>query len=83
MADLNFDPLFDSSMPENERAGRKVERMPSSHKHDRFSENTHKARQIRDAGFSFVSKLINIIGIIVCVIVICAVAYFGWKAAGF
>lgn len=83
MADLDFDPLFDPSMPENERVSRKVEQMPSSHKNSRLEQNRHHARKIRDAGFNAISKFIGFIGVIVCLAVVLAVAYFGWKAAGF
>lgn len=83
MADLDFDPLFDPSMPENERVSRKVEQMPSSHKNSRLEQNRHHTRKVRDAGFNMVSKIIGFIGAIVCIAVVIAVAYFGWKAAGF
>lgn len=83
MADLDFDPLFDASMPDDQRAARPVEKMPSAHKKSRLEEKRHAARQVRDSSFGFLSKLIGIIGVIACIAVMIAVAYFGWKAAGF
>lgn len=83
MADLDFDPLFDASMPDNQRAARPVEKMPSAHKKSRLEEKRHAARQVRDSSFGFLNKLIGIIGVIACIAVMIAVAYFGWKAAGF
>lgn len=83
MADLNFDPLFDASMPDDQRAARPVEKMPSAHKKSRLEEQRHAARQVRDVSFGFLNKLIGIIGVIACIAVMIAVAYFGWKAAGF
>lgn len=83
MADLNFDPLFDASMPDDQRAARPVEKMPSAHKKSRLEEKRHAARQVRDSSFGFLSKLIGVIGVIACIAVMIAVAYFGWKAAGF
>lgn len=83
MADLDFDPLFDASMPDDQRAARPVEKMPSAHKKSRLEEKRHAARQVRDSSFGFLNKLIGIIGVIACIAVMIAVAYFGWKAAGF
>lgn len=83
MADLDFDPLFDASMPDDQRAARPVEKMPSAHKKSRLEEKRHAARQVRDSSFGFLSKLIGVIGVIACIAVMIAVAYFGWKAAGF
>lgn len=83
MADLDFDPLFDASMPDDQRAARPVEKMPSAHKKSRLEEKRHAARQVRDASFGFLNKLIGIIGFIACIAAMIAVAYFGWKAAGF
>lgn len=83
MADLDFDPLFDASMPDDQRAARPVEKMPSAHKKSRLEEKRHAARQVRDSSFGFLNKLIGIIGVIACIAVMIAIAYFGWKAAGF
>lgn len=83
MADLDFDPLFDPSMPDNERVSRKVEQMPSAHKNPRLEQDRDRARKIRDAGFKAANRLIDFLGVLLCVAVVAAVAYFGWKAAGF
>lgn len=83
MGNLNFDPLFDASLPETERPGRKVERMPSSHKNSKFNEDKHKASKIRDTGLNIASKIITVAGVILCIAVVAAVAVFGWQAAGF
>jgi hypothetical protein len=67
MPSLNFDPLFDPSLPDDDQKEREAPRINDKHESSVFLEKNEENNESRNRMLNTFNRLINVMGSLLCV----------------
>lgn len=76
MANLSFDPLFDPSLPEEEKKEREAPRISDNHDSNPFAKKTQGEQKARNNILYYTNKVITVLGSLLCVGCVAFVFYY-------
>jgi hypothetical protein len=76
MPNLNFDPLFDPSLPDDDHKEREAPRINDKHESNVFLEKNEESSESRNRMLNAINRLINVAGSLLCVASALFVIYY-------